>query len=60
MLFVQCSACGTPAGVTEYEDTSDVAREATAEQNEKIDQMGKRLGDLIRSVDRLADALARK
>lgn len=33
LYFVQCAECGAPAGVTDYEDASDVARALFAEQD---------------------------
>jgi hypothetical protein len=51
MNLVQCSACGTPIGVTEFYD----AGELLTEQAEKLEEMDKRLIRIERAVRALAE-----
>jgi hypothetical protein len=55
MFFVQCSACGAPAGITEYYDAGSLIKK----QEKVLDQIEKRLTRLEGQISQIAHAMLR-
>ena len=59
MNFVQCAACGTPVGVTDYDDPVETLTPVIQQQSEKIGQVEGRLSRLEQDLTTALEILRR-